>query len=220
MTSPPEAVRAFFGYENDVEFPPLYNIAPSDPVLVVRIGLRGERELCPMRWGLIPSWVKDPDNFSTLINARSETVLQKPSFRNAMKRRRCLIPANGFYEWAGQKGHKRAYLIREATGAPMAFAGLWENWLGADGTEIDTVTILTREPNKVMAPIHNRMPQILPPELFEAWLDCENTPAADALELLQPVPEDLLEVVQVTTRVNNPGNKDAEVQEPVEPNLL
>ena len=220
VTSPSEAVRSYFNYENDVEFPPQYNISPTDPVLVVRIGMTGERELQPMRWGLIPSWVKDPDNFSTLINARSETANEKPSFRNAMKRRRCLIPANGFYEWAGPKGHKHAYHIAKHDGSIMAFAGLWENWLGADGTEMETVTVLTREPNAVVAKIHNRMPQIIDPDQFEPWLDCKEVSAKDALALLKPVPDDLLNLIEVSTRVNNPTYKEADVQEPLQRSLI
>lgn len=220
VTSPSEAVRAYFNYENDVDFPPQYNISPTDPVLVVRIGHNKKRELYPMRWGLIPSWVKDPDSFSTLINARSETAREKPSFRNAMKRRRCLIPANGFYEWAGPKGHKRAYQIHEPGRALMAFAGLWEHWLGADGTEIETVTILTREPNTLVAKIHNRMPQILPPDAFDAWLDCDNVGVSDALALLKPTPDDQLKLTQISTRINNPGNKDEDVQEPLQGQLI
>ncbi|HRD77057.1 MAG TPA: SOS response-associated peptidase, partial [Hyphomicrobiaceae bacterium] len=144
LTSPHEAVRAYFGYRTDAEFPPRYNIAPSQPVAIVRLSADNvARELALVRWGLIPSWVKDPREFSTLINARSETAAAKPSFRGSMRHRRCLIPANGFYEWTGPAGHKQPHLLARHDGGILAFAGLHEHWLGADGSELETACIVT-----------------------------------------------------------------------------
>src|SRR5689334_15554270 len=129
VTTVPEAMRALFRYLNNPDFPPRYNVAPTQPVSIVRV-VEGQRELALVRWGLIPAWVKDPRDFSLLINARGESALDKPAFRNAMRRRRCLFPADGFYEWKPEKGGKRPYFVRLKSGQPMAFAGLWEAWMG------------------------------------------------------------------------------------------
>jgi len=173
-----------------------------------------------MRWGLIPAWVKEPGEFSTLINARSETAAQKPSFRAAMKYRRCLVPADGFYEWAGQKGKKHPFHIHREDGQPIAFAGLWEHWLGAGGSEMESVTILTTEANANVAPIHERMPVIIDPDDFDAWLDCDRLSVEDVQELLCPVPDGILEAVEVGRRVNNPENDEPDVMKPVQGNLF
>lgn len=130
------------------------------------------------------------------------------------------MPTDGFYEWTGPKGHKRPFFIHPAKNEPAAFAGLWETWLGADGTEIDTVTVLTREPNEMMANIHNRMPQFVNHDDFTAWLDCENVPAKEALALLKPTPETMLEALEVSKRVNNPNDKAPDVQEPLQGDLF
>ncbi len=215
LTSPPEAVRSYFNFKSAADFPPRYNIAPTQPVAIVRLDLRGERELALVRWGLIPSWVEDPREFSTLLNARAETAPDKPSFRAAMRHKRCLVPADGFYEWTGPVGDKRPSLIRPKAGGPMAFAGLWEHWLGADGSELETMAILTTSANRTVAPIHDRMPVILPPECFATWLDCKSVSAKDAAMLLAPAPERLLEVIKVSKAVNNPRHEGPELQVPV-----
>jgi putative SOS response-associated peptidase YedK len=132
ITTAPEAIRALFGYLEQPNFPPRYNVAPTQPVPIVRM-VEGKRQLALVRWGLIPAWVKDPRTFSLLINARGESVLEKPAFRNAMKRRRCLIPADGFYEWKVEGGRKRPYVVRPKDGEPIAYAGLWESWMGPNG---------------------------------------------------------------------------------------
>jgi putative SOS response-associated peptidase YedK len=220
LTSPHEAVRAYFRYANDAVFPPRYNIAPSQPVAIVRNAPSGERELALVRWGLIPSWVKDPRQFKMLINARSETVAEKASFRAAIRHRRCLVPADGFYEWTGAPGSKRPHLIRPRGGGPMALAGLWENWLGADGSEIETMAILTVPANKIMSTLHDRMPAILAPEHFDVWLDCRPGTAEPVRGLLAPAPDTLLEIIEVSRKLNNPRNEGPEVQEPVAPGLL
>lgn len=214
LTSPPEAVRAYFNAENEESFPPRYNIAPTQPVLIVRPDHGGRRILRLVRWGLIPSWVKDPSGFSTLINARAESAAEKPSFRGAMRHKRCLIPADGFYEWVGKTGAKQPYLIRPAAGGPMAFAGLYEDWIGADGSELETMAILTIRANLMVGKVHDRMPAILPQSLFDAWLDTRGVSAREAGELLQPPSDDLLELVLVSRKLNNPRNEGPDLQSP------
>jgi putative SOS response-associated peptidase YedK len=218
-------VRAYFSIKGPVgPFPPRYNIAPSQPVLIVRLDAKGERELVLVRWGLIPSWVKDPREFSTLINARSETAAEKPSFRAAMRHRRCLVPTDGFYEWTGPAGSKTPHLIRprsgQGPGTLMAFAGIWEHWIGSDGSEIDTMAILTTDANRTMSVIHDRMPVILAPSDHERWLDCKAGSSAGLADVLKPAPEDLLETIEVSRRLNNPRNEGPEVQEPSRTQLL
>jgi len=207
LTAPPEAVRSYFQHRNEMLFPPRYNIAPTQPVAIVRLDARSERRLELVRWGLIPSWVKDPAVFTTLINARSETAAEKPSFRGAMRHRRCLVPATGFYEWLGPAGRKRPHLFRPRAGGLLALAGLHEHWLGADGSEIETMAILTTAANADVAPVHDRMPVILAPESFPGWLDCAPGSAAGVMGLLVPAPEGLLEAVEVDARLNNVRNE-------------
>src|SRR5579864_5897314 len=192
VTSPPGALRTLFGYEEEPNFPPRYNVAPAQPIAIVRL-VGGKRQFALVRWGLLPSWVKDPRTFSLLINARGETVLEKPAFRAAMKRRRCLIPADGFYEWQAEGGRKRPFFIHAKTGAPLAFAGLWETWTGPNGEELETAAIVTTRANSTLAPIHERMPVIVPPEAFDLWLDCANVDALTAAALITPASDDLLE---------------------------
>lgn len=214
LTSPPEAVRAYFAARTAPAFPPRYNIAPTQPVLIVRAAAGGGRELVLVRWGLIPSWVKDPGTFTTLINARSETAAEKPSFRAAMRHRRCLVPTTGFYEWTGMPGSKRPHLIRPRDGGLMAMAGLAEHWSGADGSEIETMAILTTGANATTQTIHDRMPVILAPADFDAWLDCSSGSSKEAVGLLRPAPDDLLEIVDVSPRLNNPRNEGPELLTP------
>ncbi len=213
LTSPPEAVRRTFGTFNLEEFPPRYNIAPTQPVLIVRYSMRLERELVLVRWGLIPSWVKDPQSFSTLINARSETAREKPSFRASMRHRRCLVPTDGFYEWTGEKGAKQPHLIRPKNGGLMAMAGIFDHWLGADGSELETMAILTTRANRTMQSIHDRMPVILSEEDFDAWLDCRSGTADFVADMMRPAADNLLEVVPVSRALNNPRNEGPEVQQ-------
>ncbi|MGZ9073863.1 MAG: SOS response-associated peptidase, partial [Rhodoplanes sp.] len=152
ITSSPEAMRALFRYREEARFPPRYNIAPTQPVAVVR-RINGEPSFALMRWGLIPSWVKDLHVFSLLVNARGESVNDKPAFRSAMKRRRCLVPADGFYDWKDEGGRRRPYYVRRKGGGPLAFAGLWDAWTGPNGEEMDTVCIVTTRANRLLAPI-------------------------------------------------------------------
>lgn len=220
LTSPHEAVRAYFKYARDEPFPPRFNIAPTQPVAIVRHDLKHERELALVRWGLIPSWVKDAAAFTTLINARVETVLEKPSFRGGIRHRRCLVPADGFYEWTGPAGAKRPFLIRPGAGGPMAFAGVWEHWLGADGSEIETMAILTMAANDKVRAIHDRMPAILPPDAFEAWLDCRGIRPDAAVKLISPLADSVLEVVEIDRRISNPRTEGPGAVVPVAPTQL
>ena len=214
LTSPPEAVRRLFGCGGEDDFPPRYNIAPTDPALIVRLSTRHTRELTLVRWGLLPPWVKDPREFATLINARSETVTEKPSFRGAIRHRRCLVPTDGFYEWTGRPGAKQPHLIRLKGSSLFALAGLWEHWLGADGSEIETMAILTTAANDDMAHIHDRMPVIVPPHDYERWLDCRPGTADHIGDLLRPLANGLIETLAVNPKLNNPRADGPELLEP------
>lgn len=209
-----------FAHAPGEPFPPRYNIAPTQPIHIVRTGAAGARELVLVRWGLIPVWAKEPAKFSTLINARSETALEKPSFRSAMRHKRCLIPATGYYEWTGEKGHKRPHLFQRPGGALFAFAGLYDCWLGADGSEIESAAILTVAANTMASAIHDRMPAILPSEHFDVWLDCRRNEGREVAPLLRPPPEDALEVFEVDRALNNPRNDGPELQTRVRTTLI
>jgi putative SOS response-associated peptidase YedK len=213
ISSAPEAIRRLFRYRQQPNFPPRYNIAPTQPVPIVRLA-RGEREFALVRWGLIPAWVTDPRSFSLLINARGESVNDKPAFRNAMKRRRCLFPADGFYEWKTEGRHRRAYFARPRAGGPIAFAGLWETWMGPNGEEVETAAIVTTQANRTMGAIHPRAPMIVAPEAFDAWLDCDNVDAAAATALIAPAPESLMEVYEISPAVNSATNDSPALIEP------
>lgn len=213
ITSPPEAIRRAFGYEDRPNFPARYNVAPTQPIPIVRLD-NGQRRFALVRWGLIPSWVKDPKAFTLLINARGDSVLDKPAFRNAMRRRRCLIPADGFYEWKQEGGRRQAYYVRLKSGEPFAFAGLWETWCGPNGEEMETAAILTTQANRTLAAIHERMPVMLSPDAFEMWLDCSRVDAETACALLAPIPDRLIECYPVSAAVNKVANDDASLIEP------
>jgi putative SOS response-associated peptidase YedK len=214
ITSSPEAIRALFRYAEQPNFPPRYNVAPSQPVPIVRLEA-GERHFALARWGLIPSWVKDPRRFTLLINARSENVLEKPAFRNAMRRRRCLFPADGFYEWKSEINRKRPFLVHPRDGGPVAFAGLWEDWMGPNGEELQTACIVTTAANRTLMPLHDRMPAVIPPEAFDLWLDNANVEATTAAALLTPAPEKLFEAYEVSNAVNRAENDSPNLIEPV-----
>jgi putative SOS response-associated peptidase YedK len=216
ITSAPEAIRALFRYPEQPNFPPRYNVAPTQPIPIVRL-IEGKRQFALVRWGLLPSWVKDPKTFSLLINARGESVTDKPAFRAAMKRRRCLIPADGFYEWKAVGGRKQPYFVRLRSGAPMAFAGLWECWIGLNGEELETAAIITTDANRILAPIYNRMPVIVPPDAFDLWLNCAEVDAQTAAALIAPAPDNLLEAYEVSTAVNRTANDNAKLVERLAP---
>jgi putative SOS response-associated peptidase YedK len=194
------------------EVPVRYNIAPTQEVAAV-LSEDEERHLEMLRWGLIPSWAKDPGIGNSMINARSETAAEKPSFRRAFKERRCLIPADGFYEWRKENGGKQPYYIRMKDWEPFAFAGLWGIWKG-NGEEVRSCTILTTDANDLVGEIHNRMPVILPPEDYELWLDPDMRETEPLLDLMRPYREDVMEAYPVSRRVNKPSNDEPSCVEP------
>jgi putative SOS response-associated peptidase YedK len=216
ITKAPEAMRRLFGYPEQPNFPARYNVAPTQPIPIVRL-FEGRRQFVLVRWGLIPAWVKDPKTFTLLINARGETVNDKPAFRNAMKYRRCLVPADGFYEWKRSGSTKRPFFVTQKGGAPFAFAGLWESWIGPNGEEVETAAIVTTAASRSIAHIHDRMPVMLPPDAFEMWLDCRNVDAQTAAALIAPVPDDLLEAREVSSRVNRVVNDTPDLVEQAKP---
>lgn len=207
-------LRRLFGYDGPaLNLAPRYNIAPTQTTPVVAIGREGGRALVMMRWGLIPSWSDDMAIGAKLINARAETVAEKPAFRDAFRRRRCLVPADGFYEWQAVGGdRKQPYRIHRPDGGPFAFAGLWEQWQGAEGRVL-SFTIVTTEANARLRPIHPRMPVILAPEDHAGWLDAA-APAEAAGGLLRPCPDDGLVAEPVGPRVNNVKNDDPSCFDP------
>ena len=214
ITSSPEAFRKLFRYAEQPNFPARYNVAPTQPIPIVYLR-DGERHFALMRWGLLPSWVKDPKDFPLLVNARGESVVDKPAFRNAMKYRRCLIPADGFYEWKPVGGRKQPFYVRAKSGEPLAFAGLYETWTGPNGEELDTAIIVTTRANRTLAPIHDRMPVVVPPQAFDLWLDTLHVDAVTAASLIAPAADDLLEAHEVSTAVNRTANDNAALLEHV-----
>ncbi len=226
VTATPEEVAELFGLLDLEGFPERYNIAPTQPILIVMAGEKQkpgsnmpERRALLARWGLIPGWVKDPGDFPLLINARSESAITKASFRAAMRHRRVLVPASGFYEWhrppkeSGEKS--QAYWIRPKRGGIIAFAGLMETWSSADGSEVDTAAILTTSANPAIARIHDRMPVVIEPEDFSRWLDCRTQEPRDVEDLMKPVGDDYFEAIPVSDKVNKVANVGPEIQEPV-----
>ena len=222
----PEDVEQFFALAGVEAFPPRYNIAPTQPVLVVTpAATRPEgsnlptREINLMRWGLIPSWVKDPKDFPLLINARSETAATKNSFRAAMRHRRGLLPASGFYEWQRDPETKQsqAWWVPTSDGSIAAFAALFETYISNDGSEIDTVAILTTEAEPPFSQIHNRIPVTIQPVDFDRWLDVKNNEPKHVTDLLVPPPKNYFAPLPVSDLVNKVANSGPEVQKRVEP---
>ncbi len=194
-----------------------FNIAPTQPVAIVRLASEPERprrELAMVRWGLIPGWAKDPSTSGRMINARAETVAEKPSFRAAFRRRRCLVLADGFYEWRRTGRAKQPYFIHLADHRPFAMAGLWESWEGADHS-IESCTILTTRPNDLLRPIHDRMPVILSPESYDLWLDASAAVGPPLFDALRPYPAEAMAAYPVSTHVNSPSHEDPRCVEPV-----
>lgn len=214
ITSPPEALRRMFGYSEQPNFPPRFNIAPTQPIPVVIIE-NGNRHFRLMRWGLLPAWVKDPRQFALLINARSETVKEKPAFKNAIKRRRCLIPADGYYEWQASEQRKRPCFIHRRDGAPIGLAGLAETWTGPNGEELDTVAIVTAPASADLAVLHHRVPVTIAPDDFERWLDCGAHDVDAVMSLLRGSDEGEFVWHEVSTRVNRVANDDAQLILPI-----
>lgn len=222
--TPPAALAETFGVE-EVKLPETlvdnYNVAPTDDIVAVAVSKEGHRQLGTFHWGLVPSWAKDPSIGNRMINLRADTVKGKPSFRRTLGKRRCIIPIDGFYEWKdmGKGRKKQPFYIRSKTGEPLALAGLWEVWKDPeqqDAEWLKSCTIITTDPNALLKPIHNRMPVIIPPESWDAWLDPDNDDL-DALEqLLKPAPEDLLELFPVSTDVNSVKNNGPQLVIPLE----
>jgi putative SOS response-associated peptidase YedK len=203
LKSNPQSVATLCNLPAIPELVARYNISPTQLVPVVRTGAAG-RELAMLRWGLIPHWAKDPKIAFTLINARAETAAEKPAFRTAFKRRRCLLPADGFYEWKKVGKQKLPLHIRRTDETPFAFAGLWESWKPAEGDPVETCTILTTTSNEVVAPLHERMPVILPPEHFDAWLKPGDADAEAFLPLMVPFPASEMVAVPANPITNSP----------------
>jgi putative SOS response-associated peptidase YedK len=206
LTAPARAVSELFGLPATPDLAPRYNIAPTQLLLAVRAGTQG-CELVRLRWGLVPSWAGDLRIGASLLNARAETVAEKPAFRTAFARRRCLIPADGFYEWRKIAGKKQPILFRLGEGGPFAFAGLWEYWEGPEGP-VESCAILTTQANDLVRPVHERMPVILDPRRYEDWLDVRVTPEV-VRRWLQPFDACLMTATPVSTLVNSPRNDDA-----------
>jgi putative SOS response-associated peptidase YedK len=216
QTASPEVIAQQFELIDPPLFNPRYNIAPSQPVVAIRIDPdTTTRRLVQLRWGLIPSWAKDTKIGNQCINAKAETVAEKPAFRAAFKKRRCLVVATGFYEWQRQRPVKQPMWIGLRSKQPFAFAGLWEHWTPAEGEPLETCTIITTEPNELMQSIHNRMPVILAPTSYDQWLD----PAFQHIEplkaLLRPYLSEELTAYPVSTLVNNPRHDAPQCLEPV-----
>ncbi len=199
------------------DWSPRFNIAPTQPVPVVRQHPKEPvRQLSTMRWGLIPNWAKDPSISTGTINAKSETAATKPAFRDPLRFRRCLIPADGFYEWARKNGSKQPYCFEVKDGELFAFAGLWDGWKDLNGNWIKTCTILTTTPNAVTSTIHGRMPVILEPDHYDLWLDPGMQNVAAICELLKPYDARFMRRYPVSTRINHVANDDEECSCPVE----
>ena len=193
---------------------PRYNVAPTQQVLAIRRARRDRMVLESLRWGLIPSWSRGPDRRYSMINARAETVQEKPAYRSAFRKRRCLIPADGFFEWKPTDQGKTPYFIRMRDQAPFAMAGVWEQWSDSEERAVESCSIIVTDANPLMAGIHDRMPVILPSAAFGTWLDPLIQDPARLLPLLKPYPSSAMEAVPVSRRVNNPRNDDAQLLDP------
>ncbi len=214
LTTPVEAMRRLFRFAGPaLNLRPRWNVAPTQDAPVARLGADGGRELAALRWGLVPYWAEDPSIGGKMINARAETVATKPAFRAAYKARRCLVPADGFYEWqiVGPARPKQPVLFRLKDGAPFAFAGLWERWLPPTGGTLETFTVITTNANEIMAQFHQRSPVVLAPESYEQWLD----PKADAANLLRASPSEWWQATRVSTWVNDVKHDDEKCVEPI-----
>jgi len=226
VTLPPEALRHYFSYQEQPNFPPRYNIAPTQPVPIVRAGRAAGgqmlRHFTLVRWGFLPGFVKDPKSFPLVINAKAETLAEKASFKNALKRRRCLFMADAFYEWQRFDKAKtgKPFLFHRRDRAPMGFAGLWETWMGPNGEEVDTACIITVAANGTTSAIHHRLPAILEQEAFELWLEPDEQTSDEAYQLLKTPDEDVLDFFEIGPAVNKASNDEEEIQHPVAGPLL
>ena len=216
LKAPPADIARQFGVDAVPELAPRYNIAPTQDILVIRHPWRepeARLEAVQVKWGLLPSWAKDASMAAKLANARAETVAEKPAFRSAFRRMRCLVPADGFYEWEATPSGKQPWFLRLKSQAPLAFAGLWEHWQGPDGAPLETATIITTDANELVRPVHVRMPVILQPADWPVWLGAKTAPE-DLKALLKPLPADLMERYRVSRRMSNARNEGADCMAP------
>lgn len=198
-----EEVAGAFKLKPTPHLAPRDYVAPGGPMAILKPGKKS-LDLAHVRWGLVPAWVKKIEaGAKPLINARAETILEKPSFVHSFKRRRCLIPADGFYEWAGEPGRKQAFHIARPDAGIFAFAGIYDHWMGQDGSELETAAIITCEANRTIAIIHNRMPMVISPENYQVWLSGEQAKPEDMLALLKPAPDDYF----IASKVEMPRTK-------------
>lgn len=210
-----EDLREVFAIEGSIESIANYNVAPTQQMPVIREDEKGHRKLAPLRWGFVPGWKDHPKKGPTPINAKAETIAESRMFRNAFKRRRCIVPATGFYEWLIQDKKKHPVLLRMRSGKPFGFAGLWEHWERPDHPALETFTIVTTEPNEVVAKVHNRMPAILTAECYGLWLDPKIQDPPTLLKCLAPYPGAEMEAVRVSDRVGNVANDDPSLLEAI-----
>lgn len=206
---PPGIISELFAVSAPADIPRSFNISPSSRILTVR-DLEAGKELALLRWGLIPSWVKDSAAVKAIINARSETAQEKPFFRQALRKRRCIIPANGFFEWQRVESSKQPYYIRMKSDVIMGLAGIWEYWMSPDGERLETCAILTVSSNSLIRAIHERMPVIIKPEDYSLWLDRDAADPEIVMPLCVAYPAELLEMYPVSSLVNNPRNNSSE----------
>lgn len=212
--TPEEIAERFEIVDPEFSLPPRYNIAPSQVVPIIVNQTR--RRLVGCKWGLVPFWAKDPSIGNRMINARAESLFDKPAFKYALVKRRCLIPADGFYEWKkAAKGPGQPFYIRRRDHGLFAFAGLWEGWTSPEGEKLRTFTVITVEPNNLLRPVHDRMPAIISPQDEKMWLDPTVRIPADAISLLQPYPVDELEMYPISRAVNSPNTDDPSIIEPL-----
>lgn len=218
LKAPPADIASHFGVDAVPAAAPRYNIAPTQPILIVRHRWQQPEaglEAVHVKWGLLPSWAKDDSMAAKLINARAESVAEKPAFRSAFRRMRCLVPADGFYEWEATPSGKLPWFIRLKSKELLAFAGLWEHWQAPDGTPLETATIITTDANELVRPVHDRMPVILQPADYATWLGAQ-TKAEDLKTLLTPLPEYLMERYRVSKRMSNARNEGEEYIRPMD----
>lgn len=213
LISPVEAMRRFFDVGGLLNLPPRYNVAPTQDAPVLRLDKEGRRELIQMRWGLVPLWAKDLSMGARCINARAESLERKPAFREAFRQRRCLVPTDGFYEWEKKGKVRQPWRIGPAEDGLMALAGLWERWRAPDGGVVRSFAVITTDANELVAPLHERMPAVIPPDGFSEWLDPATSPER-LREMLRPYPSNRMKAYPVSRRVNDVRNDDPSCIEP------
>lgn len=216
LSTPTALLSDLYELESAVAVSPRFNIAPTQESPVIRMDSTGHgRRLDLLKWGLVPFWAKEPSIGNRMINARAETVAEKPAYRVSFRKKRCLIPADGFYEWQATGGPKQPFFFHRRDGHPLAMAGLWDRWDKGDHPPLETFTILTTSANELVAPVHQRMPVILEEPVFDSWLDPEREDTDSLSELLVPAPPEILVTFPVSTYVNNPANEGPQCVEPI-----